>query len=219
MTTEAAPSGDNPRLLLASTRELARRVRLTQRTTWFPLLLLAAVTFISIPVYRYGGHRPPTCVVRDAAPAARICSVYSNAVFEYWPIALVLAYLAIAAVYIHRTRAKGIETRVRPYAIAGIIIAVVMTGAAFWGAHGLLAIGVSTGLTGLPARLATPASAIGLALLVLAWAERNRALLELTIVYLVVVLVPGAFTFGWVFGPLSPWAHVPQLVAHGQHGA
>jgi uncharacterized membrane protein SirB2 len=49
-----------------------------------------------------------------------------------WPIALVLAYVAIAALYIHRARRRGIETRVRPYAVAGIIIAMALTGAALW---------------------------------------------------------------------------------------
>jgi hypothetical protein len=52
------------------------------------------------------------------------------------------------------------------------------------------------GLNGLPYRLASPGAAIGLALLVLAWAERNRALLLLTLAYLVAVLAP--ITFGGV---------------------
>jgi hypothetical protein len=113
----------------------------------------------------------------------------------YWPIALVLAYVAIAAFYIRRSRARGIETRVRPYAIAGIIIAVALTGAALWELHNP-PVGNPMGLSGLPYRLASPGAAIGLALLVLAWAERNRALLLLTLAYLVAVLAP--ITFGGV---------------------
>jgi predicted membrane channel-forming protein YqfA (hemolysin III family) len=46
------------------------------------------------------------------------------------------------------------------------------------------------GLSGLPDRLASPGAAIGLALLVLAWAERNRALLLPTLAYLAAMLVP-----------------------------
>ena len=61
-------------------------------------------------------------------------------------------------------------------------------------------------------RLASPAGAIGLALLVLAWAERNPALLVFTLGYLVIVLVP--ITFGWVI-PLSPWSFLPRLVIQG----
>ena len=56
MTTESAHSGDDPRRLLSSTRELAQRVRKEQRATWFPLLVFAAVTFAAIPVLRFSGR-------------------------------------------------------------------------------------------------------------------------------------------------------------------
>jgi hypothetical protein len=196
MTTDSAYSGEDPRRLLSSTRELAQRVRQAQRATWFPLLVLAAVTFASIPAYLYGGHHLWTCVAVPGVPGGhgRVCTVYSNAQFVYWPIALVLAYVAIAAFYIRRSRARGIETRVRPYAIAGIILAVALTGAALLAAHNPSPNPDLWGLSGYARRLATPGAAIGLALLVLARAERNRALLLLTVAYLVVVLVP----FGYV---------------------
>ena len=168
------------------------------------------MTFASIPVYRYGGHHLATCVV--TGPGLRACTIYSNGEFVYWPVALVLAYAVIAAFYIRRSRAQGIETRVRPYVIAGIIIAVALTGAALWELHNPSASG-PVGLHGLSQRLATPVCAIGLALLVLAWAERNRALLLLTLAYLAVVLVP--VSFGWVMGPLSHWYFVPRLVIDG----
>ena len=64
-------------------------------------------------------------------------------------------------------------------------------------------------------RLASPGAAIGLALLVLAWAERNRALLLLTLAYLAVVLVP--ITFGWVQSN-PPWYFFPAVVP-GQRAA
>jgi len=75
----------------------------------------------------------------------------------------------------------------------------------------LAAAAMSAGI-GLFLRLASPSGAIGLALLVLAWAERNRALLVFTLGYLVIVLVP--ITFGWVM-PLSPWSFLPRLVIQG----
>ena len=64
---------------------------------------------------------------------------------------------------------------------------------------------------GVLARLISPEAAIGVALLVLAWAERNRALLLLTLGYLAVVLVPTRF--GWVLD--SPWHFLPSLVIDG----
>jgi hypothetical protein len=212
MTTETAYPGDDPRRLLSSTRELTRRVRKDQRATWFPLLVFAAVTFASIPAYRYGGRHLETCA--GAFPGIRLCTIYSSAQFVYWPVALVLAYVAIAAFYLRRSRARGIETRVRPYAIAGIIIAVAVTGAALWLAHNPLAFGGPNLMapSRFARRLATPGTAIGLALLVLAWAERSRALLLATLAYLLVVLLP----IGYIrsSGPVSLQTFLP-LVIHG----
>ena len=208
MTTEAAFPADDPHRLLSETRALAQRVRKDQRATWFPLLVFAALTFAAIPATRYGGHHLDCRTV----PGGGVCRVYSDTEFVYWPIAFVLAYSAIAAFYIRRSRARGLETRVRPYAIAGIIVAVVLTAVALWEFHNppvnqnLLGLN----LTGLPDRMASPAAAIGLALLVLAWAERNRALLLLTIAYLVAVLVP--VTFGGVANAAQhnpPWFSLP----------
>jgi hypothetical protein len=213
MTTQSTYSGDDPHRLLSNTRELAQRVRRAQRATWFPLLVFAAVTFVSIPVNRYGGHHLLTCKpVPGAGPQGtpgRVCSIYSNGQFVYWPVALVLAYVAIAAFYIRRSWAQGIETRVRPYAIAGIIIAVALTGAALWEAHHPLASGLM-GLSGVSHRLASPACAIGLALLVLAWAERNLALLLLTLAYLAVVLL--AIGSVGVHEPDSLVAYLPLVI-------
>jgi hypothetical protein len=78
MTTESAYAGDDPRRLLSSARELARRVRKAQHATWTPLLVFAAVTFASIPVSRYSGHHAGTCA---AVPEGRICAAYSTEVF------------------------------------------------------------------------------------------------------------------------------------------
>jgi len=200
MATKTACPGDDPGRLLSTTRELVQRVRRDQRATWFPLLVFAVLTFVSIPVRRYSGHH------LDCLTVPRVCTVYSDAEFVYWPVALVLAYVAIAAFYIRRSRARGVGTRARPYAIAGIIIAVALTGVALWGLLNPPA--DPMGLNGLALRLAHPEAAIGLALLVLAWAERNRALLLLTLAYLAAVLMP--ITVGWI-QPAPPWYLYPAV--------
>jgi hypothetical protein len=211
MTTETAYPGDDPHRLLSNARELTQRVRKDQRATWLPLLVLAVVTFVSIPVYRYGGvHHFGDCVADGSRP--RVCGIYPNGEFVYWPVALALAYAVIAAFYIRRSRARGIETRVRPYAIAGIVIAVAVIGVTLWDLNNASASGPA-GLHSLGWRLVTPSCAIGLALLVLAWAERNRALLLLTLAYLAVVIVP--VNFGWAMDPLSHWYFLPRLVIDG----
>ena len=214
MTTDSASQDGNARQLLSSSRELTRRVRNTQRATWFPLLVFAAVTFAAIPIDRYG-HYALTCRTR---PPARVCSVYNTAGFVYWPIALVLAYVAIAGFYLRRSADRGVGSRARPYVSAGIVIAVLVTAASIWAAHhppiggSYLGFGPRQGF-GLLNRLTGPACAIGLALLVLAWVERSRSLLVFTLGYLAVVLIP--IDFGWTNHRPSPWAFLPHLVIDG----
>jgi hypothetical protein len=203
MTTGAAYPGDDPRRLLSHARELARRVRRRQRATWFPLLVFAALTLLAIPVRRYSGHHLDC----RAVPGGSNCRVYSDADFVYWPIALVLAYAAIVTVYLRRSRSRGVGTRVWPYAIVGSVVAVTLTGVALWELHQS-----RLGPDGLPLRLASPGAAIGLALLVLARVERNRALLLFTLAYLAVVLVP--VTFGRdLWDP--PWYALPAVSQGG----
>lgn len=218
MTTDSAYAGNDPHRLLASIGELAQGVRRAQRATWFPLLAFAVVTFAAIPVERYGHYAASCRAVPAAGPAARACVAYSTAAFVYWPVALVLAYAMIAGFYIHRSQARGVGTRVRPYLIAGIAVAIAVTCASLWAAHhpfadehDILGLHVAAAPAGLFPRLASPACAIGLALLVLAWAERSRALLVFTLGYLAVVLVP--VTFGWAM--THPWFYVPHLVIDG----
>ncbi|HYB86006.1 MAG TPA: hypothetical protein VEC76_04100 [Streptosporangiaceae bacterium] len=183
MTSGAAYPGNDPRQLLSGTRELARQVRRTQRATWFPLLVLAAVIFAAIP-FRYTHYRLGTCV---ATGLARVCTAYPPALLVYWPIALVLAYVVIAAFYIRRSQARGVGTRVRPYVVAGIILALAMTGLLVWTLYHPLAFTLAG--PGPFSALRSYPFAIGLALVVLAWAERNGALLALALGYLAVVLV------------------------------
>ena len=219
MVNEFAYTGDgDPREALSRARELVRRVRAAQRATWFPLLVLAAVTFAAIPVERYGGrHVGPCATILTPHGTGFACVAYSTSAFVYWPIALVLAYVAIAAFYLRQSRIRGLGTRVRPYIVAGIILAAAVTAAALWTAHraplggyDVLGLHVRAGPS-LIGRLASPACAIGLGLLVLAWAERHVALLVFTLGYLVIVLAP--VTFGWVATPA--WTYIPHLVVPG----
>jgi hypothetical protein len=192
MTSGTAFSGDDPRQLLADTHELTRQVRRTQRATWFPLLVLAAVTFAAIP-FRYSPHRLGTCA---ATGTVRACIAYPTALLVYWPTALVLAYAVIAAFYIRRSQARGVGTRVQPYIVAGIILALAMTGSLVWTLYHPLAFTLAG--PGLFPTLQSYPVAIGLALVVLAGAERNEALLALALGYLAVVLVTA--TVGSVSG-------------------
>jgi hypothetical protein len=144
----------------------------------------------------------------------RVCAGVNPWSLVYWPTVLVSAYAVIAAFYLHRSRRRGVGTRIRPYVVVGVAIAVLLAVVSLWLTHHpLLPSGPQ--VFGLPltlnfSRLVTPAVAIGLALLVLAWVERNLALLGFSLVYLVIALV--SFTSGPVTHP-SPWSFLPHLLA------
>jgi len=93
--------------------------------------VFAAVTFAAIPVERYGGrHVGPCGTIFTPHGTGFACLSYSTAAFVYWPIALVLAYVAIAAFYLRQSQRRGLGTRVGPYIVAGIILSVLVTVAA-----------------------------------------------------------------------------------------
>jgi hypothetical protein len=196
------PSMGGSHELLATTRALTRRVRDAQRGAWFPLLLFGLATLGSSPFDRYGGHSR-TCTSVNAN--GYVCSVYSTWEFVYWPTVLVLIYIAVAWFYARRSRERGVGTRVTPYVVVGIIVAVVLTAASVWvithpnpsrdivGLHLFPGTRVGTAVY----RLVSPAAAIGIALLVLSRIERNVALLVFTVGYLAIVL----FAFSGAHGP------------------
>jgi len=122
---------------------------------------------------------------------------------------------------VRRARARGVGTRVFPYVAVGVVLAVVAGGALTWfvthppvGAYDLLGLRLAPGQAAWIFSLVSPASAIGLALLVLARVERSWALLLLALGYVVFAFVP-LYDLGWVIGRPSPWASLPRLVIGG----
>ncbi len=210
MTTDSVPAGDDPGRLLADARHLAHRVRLHQRVTWFPLLVLAAVTFAAIPVARYG-PREGGC--RAVAPGLTMCEVYLKGLVVYWPLALTLAYVAIAAGYLRVARARGVGTRVRPYVLTGIALAVLLTALSVWNRMHPPTMDFHEPWYAPLGRLVEPAGAIGVALLVLAGLERHLALLLFALGYLLIALVLVYVGGRPDWAPL--WGPLPQLSIDG----
>ncbi|MBO2453209.1 hypothetical protein J4573_39370 [Actinomadura barringtoniae] len=218
MTDGPVPSPGTPHELLDSVHRLTRQVREAQRGAWFPLGLLGLLTLGAIPADRYG-HYTATCQsFRRGDVGGQVCTISDTWSFIYWTTALVLAYAVIAYFSVRRSRARGVGTAVRPYIAAGIGIAAALTAAAIWAVHhppGLsheiwgLRLDPQSSVTAFLYRLAAPAGAIGLALLVLSWVERNLALAAFTLLYLAIVLVP--VTFGWTIARPSPWFFLPHL--------
>jgi hypothetical protein len=213
MTSDAVPAVGDPRRLLTDVRDLARRVRVAQRVTWLPLLVLGLVTLGAILPYRFG-HQ----VLSDCRPVGdgQVCDVWFQTASIYWWVALVLAYAVIAAGYLRVARARGLGGRVLPYVIAGIALVALFT---------VFHLVVSNYLADpdpadpLPwpvlalFRLTDFTGSIGLALLVLAWLERHPALLAFALAYLTVVVVP--INFGWGDGWGDRWGFAPMLAIAG----
>ena len=194
MTTDPLPAYGDARRLLSDVHALARRVRVDQRLTWVTLLVLAGVTYLGIwfDVQFMSVH----------CTADHVCQFSRQGVLYYWPPVLLLAYAAIAYSYIRAARARGLGTRVMPYAITGAVTTLLFTAA--WVAERIYLSGraLPADLQPTPSwvlfvdRLIGPWGMIGIALLVLARLERNFALFAFTVGYLAVVLVP--INFGWV---------------------
>jgi hypothetical protein len=215
MTSAAVPAGGDARRLLAGARDLARRVRLAQRVTWLPLLVLALVTFGAIPVHRFSHPVVSNC--RSVEGVGQVCKVWDPAAQSYWLAAVILAYVVIADGYLRVARARGVDARVLPYVLTGVVLSVVLfaavaAGAGAWIVPDPQALLHPSTFVQVLFRLLTPIGGIGLALLVLAWLERHVALLLFALAYLTVVLVP--INFGWR-DHWGPWQFAPMLVTSG----
>jgi hypothetical protein len=212
MTSDAVPAGADPRRLLADARALARNVRLAQRVTWLPLLVLGLVSLGAIPVHRWGHQVLSDC---RPLPDGEVCQVWFRDVSIYWWTALVLAYVVIAVGYLRVARARGLATRVTPYVVAGLALLAVFTLFHLAVAEHLVPVDPTRPHWALLAlfRLTDFTGSIGLALLVLAWLERHLALAAFALAYLVVVVVP--VNLGWGVHWGDRWGFAPMLVIGG----
>ena len=193
MSNQSASASDDPRVLLSTTHDLTQRVRLAQRGAWFPLLVFAAVTFGAIPFSRYGGH-PTHC--SSVQGRGTVCLIHSSLALWYWPIALLVAFVLISWFYLRRSEQRGVGTRVQPFVAVGVVLTALGALWAFWAAaHPAFLVATLHVGPNEPSRflyrIASPAGVIGLALLLLAWIERSRPLLIVTVVYLLVAVVDG----------------------------
>lgn len=220
------PSSDAPHEVLAGLDDLTRRVRAAQRGTWFPLLLLGALTVGGILVNRFTFHIETVPCPATGPEAGSDCSVgVKQGSPYYWDLGLALAYVATAYFYIRRSRDRGVGTPVQPYILTGITLLGLVTATTFWATrHGLpqpgdpidfwgLHLDPTSESTAFVGMLVGNVTAVGLPLLVLAWVERSRALLLLALAYLALFVVPLLTHFQLLqFIPLiSPWSAAPRL--------
>lgn len=214
MTAHLPASPDDPRALLATTRALTRTTRRDQGAGWFALLVFGVVTLLATPFLRYGPHFRH-CAARGAV--VQVCSVYPTLALWYWPIALVVGYVAVAWFYLRRANQRGVGTRVQPYIYVGVLLGILTALWAVWAlAHpaffaDTLRLG-SARSSNVLLRVTSPAGAVGLALLVLAWIERTWLLGAVALVYL--AIVAAGVNTGRA-ASRSPWVFLPHLLLVG----
>ena len=227
MTEEQVPAAGSPRELLLATRELTRRVRRAQRGAWFPLVLLGLVAAGAAPFYRVGPHPDAVCTAvaggragsRPGRGRGRGRGWLSALSCSAGRLSLLGgraggAYVVIAGFYVVRARRRGVGARAGPYVVAGL--AGVALVAVLWLAQRYLG-GGSRYPSALVVHGLNPLLAIGLALFVLARAERSRALLVFAAANLAALLA-GSYNVGGLLrehGWAVPvaWTFVPRLWA------
>jgi hypothetical protein len=221
MSTDSYPAASDPRSLLAATRKLTRHVRRDQRSGWFPLLVFAAVTFAAIPFDRYTGERV-SAHCTNVGPGRKVC--YSPGPTWYWLVAISLSYVVITVYYLRRSRRHGLGSNVRTYVIAGVVLLVLVTAWSAWTLADPAVVLRDLHLGGaspvaVSARFASPAGAIGLALIVLAWIERSTLLAVVTTAYLLLVLTAAGGHHYHSSRPiplhLDPWGFLPHVLILG----
>lgn len=221
MNAHTDSDATDPRALLAETRVLVAKVRRSQGVGWFTLVVFGVLTLGATPFSRFGPH-PAHCATSSGGTS--LCVVYPTLALWYWPVALVVGYAAISLYALRRSRAIGVGPRITGYVVGGVLVGLLGTAWAAWSAthpefiiHSLQVTGMDTGFPLL--RLAGPAAAIALALIVLSWKERDALLTIVAVAYLgVVVWGPSRHTS---FPPgdvppdalaASPWAFLPHLL-------
>lgn len=214
MPSQTSPFPDDAKHLLVTTGALTRRVRREQRGAWFALLVFAATTFAAIPFYRLS-HVTRHC--RSLPDGGYVCTVSPTLALWYWPTALVLAYVAISWLYVHRARQRGVGTRAQPFVALGVLLVGLATAWTSWAVThpAFLAESLHLGSPQPAAsldRVVSPVGVIGLALLSLAWIERSWLLVAIATVYLVVVIIP---VFLGSHAHPSAWAFLPHLLLGG----
>jgi hypothetical protein len=131
------------------------------------------------------------------------CQFARRGMLYFWIPALPLAYTIIAVCYVRAARARGLGARVLPYAITGAATTVVFPAAwaawaAYFSSHPVPDHPLPLWWLALD-RLVMPWGMIGVAMLVLAWLERNVPLLGFALGYLAMVLLVLPMDSG--FGP------------------
>jgi hypothetical protein len=209
------PPASEPELL-REMRELRRQARAARHAYWFPLVLFGVLTCASIPLY----HGPAVLGQGAVVTASRIPALWpflsgdsplvSAFLGYYWLVALLGGLLLTLVWYRWHARRTGLQTPARGYLIttAALTLAAIaipplalLRGPSWLRFLHRLAVLWPGDLT---VRGTVPFLIIAAGLLVLAWAERSRALAVIAVLYTGAALLASLYDvenltarFGW----------------------
>lgn len=112
--------------ILDSLQEISRETRHVRHSYWFPLMLFGAVILGALPFYyyslgNYGGRPGPVSVIdRFGFGAGDANHPWGAALF--WLISVPLAYVLVAVFYKVRANRTGVQGRVWPFVVTGLVL-------------------------------------------------------------------------------------------------
>jgi hypothetical protein len=210
--------------------ETLERVRHDTRSArhgfWFPLVLFGAVILGALPFYYFsigqfneaitnsGGGRP-SLLDRFGFGAGASMHAWGAALF--WLISIPAAYILVAAFYRIRARRTGVQGRVWPFVVTGLVLFLLLLVTAPGVVYLLNAptwfVSWQGQIGDLYARGLTPILVIALALFVLARLERSWAMLWISVLFLPIALLANLYNISNAFYRIHHWI-VPDWAAN-----
>jgi len=203
-----------PAELLGEMTLLRRRTRVARHAYWFPLVLFGVLICASAPFY-IQGHGPSGTVqiLRSGGLPMPLLGgipglLVSRYLGYYWLIALLAGLLLTVLWYRRQAGQIGVATPARRAIITGAVLTLLAFSLPLISQAGHVSWLNALWPGDLVLRGTFPFLIISAGLLVLAWAERSRALAIIAVVYTGVALVASlydieniAFRLGWNPGP------------------
>ncbi len=213
--------------ILDSLDEISRETRRARHSYWFPLTLFGAVILGALPFYYYSlGHYTTAdgSVTRVGAPSVLDrfgfgagAGLHPWGAALFWLISVPVAYAAVAIFYRVRASRTGVQGRVWPFVVTGLVLFAFLLATApgvvllFHAPEWLVAWQGQMG--DLYARGLTPIIVISLALFVLARLERSWGLFWIAMAFFPIALLANLYNISNAFYRINHWI-VPDWAAN-----
>jgi hypothetical protein len=216
--------------ILDSLEQISRETRRVRHSYWFPLTLFGAVILGALPfdyyslghysaadgpVTTYHSSGPPSVLDRLGFGAGAGLHPWGAALF--WLISVPLAYAAVAIFYRIRASRTGVQGRVWPFVVTGLVLfafllatapgVVLLLHAPEW------LVSWQSQMGDLYSRGLTPIIVISIALFVLARLERSWGLFWIALAFFPIALLANLYNISNAFYRIHHWI-VPDWAAN-----